>query len=121
MGDLSTHFSRSEFACHCGKCDGMIDKLDMRLIAALEALRLRIGPIIVNDAIRCPAHNKAVCGVKNSQHLYGRAADIRSLHLTPEQLATEAEKVPEFAHGGIGIYKTFVHVDVRGYKARWRG
>jgi zinc D-Ala-D-Ala carboxypeptidase len=135
MGDLSTHFSKSEFSCHCGKCGGMIDKLDMKLIAALEALRLCVGPIIVNDGVRCPAHNKAVGGVQErinkrtgkpiagsgSQHLYGRAADIRSPKLTPEQLAAEAERIPEFKNGGIGIYKTFVHVDVRGFRARWQG
>ena len=28
----------------------------------------------------------------------------------------ELEYIPE---GGLGIYNTFVHYDIRGYKARW--
>lgn len=33
-------------------------------------------PIYVNSGYRCPALNKAVGGVANSQHLTGQAADI---------------------------------------------
>lgn len=35
-------------------------------------------PIIVSAGYRCPKLNTAVGGVKNSQHLYGMAADIVS-------------------------------------------
>lgn len=34
--------------------------------------------IIVNSGYRCDALNKAVNGAKNSQHKYGKAADIRA-------------------------------------------
>lgn len=34
-------------------------------------------PILINSGYRCPALNKAVGGVPNSQHLTGQAADIR--------------------------------------------
>ncbi len=36
-------------------------------------------PIVVNSGYRCPDLNKAVGGVKTSQHLVGQAADIRSV------------------------------------------
>ena len=41
--------------------------------------------------------------------------------MTVEQLARAAEQVPGFRIGGVGRYpkKGFVHVDVRGTKARW--
>lgn len=44
----------------------------------LEPLRAQLGqPVIINSAFRSPAVNKAVGGVPNSQHITGRAADIR--------------------------------------------
>ena len=43
----------------------------------LDPLREWYGkPIRVNSGYRCPALNKAVGGVANSQHLTGQAADI---------------------------------------------
>ena len=43
----------------------------------LDPLREWYGkPIYVNSGHRCPALNKAVGGVANSQHLTGQAADI---------------------------------------------
>ena len=56
-----------------------------RLCGWLERLRLewnsRYGdgddPIIINSAFRSEAVNKAVGGAKNSNHLFGCAADIR--------------------------------------------
>lgn len=43
----------------------------------LDPLRDWYGkPIYVNSGYRCPALNKAVGGVANSQHLTGQAADI---------------------------------------------
>ena len=60
----------------------------------------------------------AVGGVENSYHVQGLAADIR-----PENL----EDLPELqdlclelnSDGGVGLYDSFVHVDARGFKARW--
>lgn len=89
------------------------------LIVRLNAIRSRFKkPIIVNSGYRSPDHNKAVGGVKNSFHVQGLAADIR-----PEDLKDlpELQKIADELnpHGGVGFYKTFVHVDVRGEKSRW--
>lgn len=120
MGDLTKNFSRSEFKCKCGKCNS--DYVDIRLVKGLQELRDLIGkPIIINCGTRCKAHNAEVGGVSNSQHVLGRAADIRVEGLTPAKVADFAEKIPVFLNGGIGRYKTFTHVDVRGHKARWVG
>jgi len=115
MGDLSDHFSRSEFACPC--CGKL--KIDMRLIDQLERLRFLLGkPIIILSGYRCPQHNREVGGRPDSQHLYGRAADIRVEGLTPRAVFLEALRC-EF--GGIGLYPNFVHVDVRQtpFRALW--
>ena len=41
--------------------------------------------------------------------------------VSPEQLAVIAEEIPLFREGGIGVYASWVHLDVRqSGKARWR-
>lgn len=46
----------------------------------LQVIRDAYGmPIVVGSGYRCPKLNKAVGGVKNSQHMTAAAADIRSL------------------------------------------
>nr|DAH48539.1 MAG TPA: peptidase [Caudoviricetes sp.] len=89
------------------------------LLFLLNRIRTAWGrPIIVNSAYRSPEHNRAVGGVENSYHVQGLAADIRPEH---------QEDLPELqdlcldlnADGGVGLYDSFVHVDARGFKARW--
>jgi len=119
MGDISKNFDKSEFVCKCG-CGKY--NLNPVLLDALQRLRDYIGyPIYINSGCRCEKHNKVVGGVKNSLHVRGKAADIRVDELSPQELAKSAMEIKEFRDGGIGIYTNFVHVDVRGRKARWRG
>jgi uncharacterized protein YcbK (DUF882 family) len=117
MGDLSPHFSRKELACRC--CGRLI--VDPRLIEALEALRQLGGvSIVIHAGYRCPAHNREVGGVPNSEHTRGLAADIHIPGLSLQQMYAMASEVPQFAQGGIGAYDTnFLHVDVRDHRARW--
>lgn len=114
---MSKHFTKKEFECKCG-CG--FDNHSPKLVEALEALRELIGqPIIINCACRCPKHNADVGGVKNSYHIQGIAADIKVKNMSPLKLKTYAEKVNDFKNGGIGLYDSFLHVDVRPKKARW--
>ena len=51
----------------------------------LDPLREAYGkPIIVTSGYRCPKLNKAVGGAATSQHMYGQAADIRSVSDSPK-------------------------------------
>jgi len=119
MGDLSANFSRSEFQCKCG-CKKF--NITPALIKGLQELRDYLGmPIIINSGTRCPKHNAAVGGTRNSYHLRGYAADIWVEGLSLKELVRAAEEFKVFRHGGIGIYDTFIHLDVRGHRARWRG
>lgn len=118
---LSPHFSASEFACRCG-C-GLSDVSPV-LISTLELIRDKLGGkrITVLSGRRCAAHNRNVGGAKNSQHLLGTAADIQVQGMTPQQIydAIEAIDDKKLAHiGGLGLYPTFVHIDIRIGKARW--
>lgn len=67
-------------------------------------------PVHLDCGFRTPSHNKAVGGSPKSQHLLGKAADIKIPGYTPEQVANLAK---EIGFRGIGIYNTFTHVDVR--------
>ena len=122
MAHNTRSFKVAEFACRCGRFDCPHHSIEQRLIDSLQALRdLIVVPIYVKSGFRCAWWNKRVGGVRNSTHVRGIAADIRCGELTPAELARFAEEVPAFANGGIGVYKSWVHVDVRGKRARWRG
>ena len=117
MGDLSAHFSKSEFACRC--CGQL--KIEDGLIAGLEQLRTLAGrEIVVHDGYRCPAHNQKVGGVPHSEHTLGMAADIAIPGLSLQQMYELALQVPTFCNGGIGAYDgDFLHLDNRPHPARW--
>ena len=56
---------------------------------------------------------------KDTQH-NGRAADIQITGVPPKKVAAYAETLlPN--KGGIGIYGSFTHIDVRDTKSRWNG
>lgn len=113
---LSEHFNSNEFACKDG-CGA--NQVETKLIEILEEVRLHFGkPVIIMSGRRCEIHNKRVGGAAKSQHLYGTAADIKVKDVAPKTVADYLEsKYPDSY--GVGRYKTFTHIDVRGYKARW--
>ena len=120
----SEHFSHKELNCHCGcKTPAAVELNLTNLATNLERLRVLVGgPLSINDAYRCVSENKRVGGVMNSQHLFGKAADIDTGSLSNAAFAALAAKVPLFNLGGIGMYPSqhFVHVDYRSNgPARW--
>ena len=118
--DTVKYFGRHEFACKCGKCGGYPVEPKEAFVRKLDAFRERVGePVYINSGIRCPEHNEAVGGAKDSRHLYGDAADIRCVGKTPEQLYAIADEI--FHDGGVGLYDWGIHVDDRGHRARWVG
>lgn len=116
MGDLSAHFSKKEFACQCG-CGTC--KPDPELVRRLEKFRTLCGDkaLHINSGTRCAKHNAAGKGSPKSQHLLGKAADVRKIPgMSIDEMAKHAE---EAGFTGIGKYRSFVHVDVRDKPARW--
>ena len=122
--DEIRYFSREEFRCKCGGryCDGYPVGIDMNMVKIADEIRSRIGkPIQINSGIRCKTHNSNVGGVSNSQHLLGKAADLRCPSgYTPAQMASIAEEIIGNT-GGIGVYSWGIHIDTRSIKARWNG
>lgn len=110
---LSANFKAGEFFCQCNKCENQL--IDLDHVAKLQKLREDLNASIkINSAYRCPAHNAAVGGEKNSIHMKGQATDIVVAGMTPLEVQDACE-----SFDGLGRYDTFTHIDSRGYKARW--
>ena len=120
---LTSNFSLEEFECKCGcEMPEFVKKNIIELAENLQVLRDTVGRLDLTNAYRCKYHNADVGGSINSQHLKGKAADIKSKTLSPNEIAVRTNdlmKNESFKLGGIGIYNTFTHVDIRGTRARW--
>jgi uncharacterized protein YcbK (DUF882 family) len=119
MGDVSKHFNRREFECKCG-CG--FATVDVELLEVLETLRDTYQtPVKINSGCRCPKHNEAVGGEKDSKHMQGIAADIVVTGVPPAKIYQYLDQQYNGKYG-IGEYPTqgFVHIDVRQEQARWR-
>lgn len=115
---LSTNFTVKEFACKDGS-DAVL--VAPRLVMVLQSIRSHFGAAVtINSAYRTPQYNAKVGGVAHSQHCYGTAADIIVKGQKPAAVAAYARQLmPDW--GGVGIYNTFTHIDVREAKADWTG
>lgn len=112
QGQVTKNFNIKEFKCpHCSKAYVVYE-----LVRKLQILRDKIGlPIRVTSGYRCKIYNQQVGGVKNSQHILGKAADVVCSNTVKlRQLAGEL-------FNGIGYYNSFTHLDIRDKKAFWRG
>ena len=134
------YFKRHEFACSCG-CG--FDVMDVELLAVLNDIREHFDKktFIKNYTNRCKAHNERIrkcvkhgefygdncqkCGSpgeqrssKRSQHVNGMASDVKVHNTDPVKVYKYLDS--KYPHRyGIGLYDTWVHVDVRLNKARW--
>jgi uncharacterized protein YcbK (DUF882 family) len=113
---LSNNFKVNEFACS-DSTDTIF--ISPELVTLLQKIRDHFGkPVTINSAYRTETKNKAVGGATYSQHKYGMAADITISGVTPLQVAQYAQTLLP-SSGGIGLYKSFTHCDVRKTKSRW--
>lgn len=99
--------------------DRDIEKKIVATAKKLDAIRDAIGgrPIHINSWYRPQHVNQKVGGSRHSRHQYGDGVDIRSNYRPPRQIYSLLE--PYHNSGGIARYHSFVHIDWRGYKARW--
>jgi len=131
-------FHAAEFSCHDGTPypDAWADRL-AALMSQLDIIRgLWGGPLRVVSGYRSPAWNTRVGGAGASQHMEGRAADIAPLVPADSTETCCADLHARILRaistgqlelvGGLGLYRGWVHVDVRpkpadGHIARWVG
>lgn len=109
---LTQHFTVQEMECPCcQRCE-----MDPIFMGQLEKFRLTLNiPLIINSGFRCPQHNATLRDASpNSEHLRGRAADIRWADDKFHMLQTAMS-----IFYGIGIGKTYMHVDLGDAKKVW--
>jgi len=105
---LSRDFSLSEFACRDERRSVYVVA---ELVERLQVLRDHFKrPVVITSGYRSKTYNRKVGGADGSQHIEGRAADIKVIGVGMEEIARAAIKA---GFRGIGIYGNFVHVDVR--------
>lgn len=124
--ESSEYFDREEFRCQCkGKyCNGFPVEPEEELVRVCNEIRRRLGvPVTIVDGggsgVRCPQHNAAVGGVANSNHLYGKAADLHS-RKSPQEMYRVAEEVLGNT-GELGLYDWGIHVAVNCKYSRYNG
>lgn len=119
---LSAHFRAGEFLPQDGSYRYL--RVAPELVEALEEIRRRLGgrPITIHSGYRPPGYNARVGGAPHSTHLNGLAADISAVETSTARLYEVADQVIGEG-GGVGYYpqQEFVHIDVRGSRARWTG
>lgn len=131
----SSHLFWSELACHDGTpypSEFRGDRAVM-LAATFEHVRELLGnlPIVILSGYRTKEYNATLEGAASkSQHIEGRALDLWHPTMTPRgvyvTILREARHGTLPLLGGIGLYPTFVHIDVRpripkGHIATWGG
>ena len=98
----------------------------IKLCRVLCDLRATARPmsVLINSFYRSTAYNRMIGGVERSMHLTCGAADVVKAGFTPAEVADMLEAHPDSDQFGIGRYKTFTHIDIRGMigrsaPARW--
>lgn len=125
VGSGIQHFSAAEVAPVGKRANGDGPALVMppsllwpHIVPTLELLEELRGhvmrPVRVHSGYRDPRYNAAVGGSPKSQHLRFTAIDFSVDGIQPRTLALWLNDHKRAAKLGIGLYKTFVHVDTRG-------
>lgn len=126
------HVTWNELACHDLNKTPYPEEWKVSRAIALcelfETIRTLSGnkPIIILSAYRTVEHNRKVGGAAKSQHVQGRALDLRP----PEgvkindfhKIINELSKLNTLLKG-VGKYSKFVHIDIRPTQqvAHWTG
>lgn len=101
-----------------------VQPIDLRVYYLLTIVQAEFGgrPIFVTSGYRTRATNErlrqqGLDAARNSFHLRGRAVDVRIPGVEPASMA----RLGSFLGlGGVGVYATFVHLDI-GPRRLWRG
>ena len=91
-------------------------------VADKIAARLDSELVEINSAYRNPRYNRRVGGSSGSQHMLNTALDLK-FACGPSKASKVARQLRDegYFSGGIGIYRTFVHIDTRGTDETWCG
>jgi uncharacterized protein YcbK (DUF882 family) len=113
---LSEYFTLSEFLRDVDAVPELFVLNNLKKLALrLDGVRKRNGkPMRPSSGYRTARHNAMVGGEPKSLHLYGMAADFPRSQFAPGLI----QWLWDNWAGGMGRYKTFVHLDI-GKRRRW--
>jgi uncharacterized protein YcbK (DUF882 family) len=128
---LSEHFTVEEFDCRDGTKVHPRDHDGLEYLCRtfLEPLRKKYGPVRINSGFRTATYNRKIGGASNSFHVYtahdgnDQAADVSCRKGGPKEwhrTLNTIRKIHRDGKGGLGLYSTFVHVDIRDYPSDWK-
>lgn len=127
---LTPNFALHEFTCHNGdvvppELLANVTLLAKNLQVLHDYLSEKAGKkvsIQIVSGYRSPVYNKSINGAAGSLHMTAKGADIRVKGVSEEDVKAAIEHLIAaklMKQGGVGIYETWIHYDVRGTKARW--
>jgi len=109
---LTANFRYSEFWCNGIEPPTGYYLNILALAKELQKVRDAVGsPITITSGWRSKEHNTSVGGATNSQHLTGKAADIKCYKMPANFLLVYLARYGAFT--GFGVDPTFNHVDIR--------
>ena len=143
VGDFLNHDGQDTWPRYAAVSPRLLDKIELVIS---ELARWHGGTssdvqlaLDVHSGFRAPDHNRRIRrAARDSQHQYGDAADVAidangdgKYTSVDSRMVGLAVEIVELKHpdlvGGLGIYTsghtrtTYVHIDARGKRARWRG
>lgn len=102
------YFTKDEFKCQ----ETGENEIKPEFIEALDQLRQDCGfPFVITSGYRSPKHSIEAAKSEPGTHAQGIAADIAVSDGVQRRILVE--KALELGFKGIGVAKTFVHVDIR--------
>ena len=142
VSDFLTHDSQDVWPKYAAVSPRLLDKLEL-VIAEISSWREGTDVAMkldmdVHSGFRSPDHNRQVRrAARDSQHQYGDAADVTidangdgRISVMDSKMVGLAVEIVELKHpdlvGGLGLYTSrrsgsYVHIDARGQRVRWRG
>ena len=114
---LNAYFNTLEFQCKCAFSDCQYTIITPALPQILTLLRDKImRPVQITSGFRCEKHNLAIEGHPNSLHKFGAAVDIAA-HWSEMRWISQGLNAIDVP--GVGIGKTFCHIDLGIPGRRW--
>lgn len=142
VSDFLNHDGQTSWPRYAAISPKLLDKIEL-VVTELVRWHGSGSPVSlaldVKSGFRAPDHNARVKrAARDSQHQYGEAADVAidangdgEYTAMDSRMVGLAVEIVELKHpelvGGLGMYTsghtrtTYVHIDARGKRARWRG
>jgi uncharacterized protein YcbK (DUF882 family) len=115
-----------KFNCRCG-CDipPELEENKNNYLDQLEIIEKELNQELdISSGYRCKKHNSTIPNsAKNSYHTKCMAGDLKTKGLKPIDLYKVIDRLMnegKILKGGIGVYNTFIHYDIRGTKIRFK-